>query len=141
MAVKKFLKNIKKTKDQELVINAEDVAVLAYMCRVCAPCVVKRGLIPRRFAYYIPTEESDLQLAKDLFKKNGINMRVHFSHMASSKGQNALRMNYRYSKNYERDRDFFEQIKQKKRELFYNSVHEEEEHLLQRTAQLREQQR
>lgn len=139
MEFKRLFKKQTKSDSQEPIFNDEDIAVLAYMCLVCVPCVVKHGFIPRRFAYYIPADKNNLDIAKDLFKKNGINVHVHFSYMASSKGQNALRMNYRSSKNYEQDRIFFKEIRQKKRELFYSSVHEEEELISQKIAQLKEQ--
>lgn len=78
-------------------IPADDVALLAAMCRECAPVVIRRkALHTFVYAYYIPQDESYIEIAQDLFAKHGVTMEKHFSHIIDYEGQNVLRTNYMF---------------------------------------------
>ena len=99
-------------------MSGEDIVLLAAMCKLCRPKIVKGRFITREYAYFVP-EDKCIDIAKDLFAKNGIDMQIYFSYILGGAGRNVLRMNYKDSKNYNRDRDIFEKIRDKRIELFY----------------------
>ena len=129
----KFLKN---RSNQDTPFDESDIALLAFMCMACKPLVIKRKIMARSYAYYIPDGEEYLYVAQDLFKKNGIQPKVYFSYIVNVSGQYVLRVDYRRSKNCERDSEFFEKIKAKKREMFYGDMKDEEMRLAQMAQQL-----
>ncbi len=102
----KFFKNLKAEIKSRLekpvfshvqTISDSDVALLAVMCRMCSPVVTKKHIFFHIFdlyAYYVPQLESDINIAKDIFEKNGIMMNFHYSHIISREGQEVLRVNY-----------------------------------------------
>ena len=118
----------------------EDIALLAFICIFCEPNVKKRGILGRHYAYYIPKETQDLSIAKDLFKRNGINMHVHYSHIKSKSGQDVLRMGYSRGKDYEKEKEFLYAIKQQQKDFFYGDYSEQELSLQEKILKLREQQ-
>jgi len=119
-------------------LRDEDIAILAFMCVFCKKDVIKKGLFPVHYAYYIPDQEQDLDVAKMLFEQNGINVRAHYSHIRLGRGQYALRMRYWCNKDYDKERNFFNDIIEKRKNLFCNNSKEEEAMLNQKVAVLRE---
>ena len=111
---------------------AQDIALLAFMCKLCKPQIVKPWLkiFFQRYAYYVPRNNDDLDLAKHLFERNGVNVSVYFSHIMGGAGQNVLRLNYGKSKNYEHDKDFFEKIREKRLADFYHKITDAEKERL-----------
>lgn len=100
----KFLNNIKtklqQVKDNRKVpvvsdIPQEDIYILSSMCMRCIPAVevLKFKLFPMRYSYYVPTTETEADIAKSIFEKHGIQMEVHYSRILSYEGQNVLRTN------------------------------------------------
>jgi len=127
----KFFKKQNKQKQLDISFNEEDISLLAVICMTCRPLVTKHGFITRTYAYYVPEEEEYLGVAQYLFKKNGVETEVHFSRIINSWGQNVLRLDYNRSKNCDRDSAFFEQVRLKKKELFYAATKDEESRLKQ----------
>lgn len=129
-----FLKKIYSVEEQSKSFNQEDIALLAFMAVMCAPDIVV-GFFKRHYAYYVPRYNCDLEIAKSIFEKNGVKVRVHFSHIYTSKGQDVLRLNYKCSKNYNYDRMFFKKISKEHGRLI---PVEEDDRLGQKVAELRQ---
>ena len=111
MIFKKFLN--KKEVHEQTTLNDEDITLLAFMCSFCAPDVTKKGVWSKHYAYYIPTKAEYLDIAKDLFEKNGIDVQLHYSFIMSKHGQDVLRMRYKGKKDYELYKGFFTGILRK----------------------------
>lgn len=96
-----------------ITISEQDVDKLASMCEKCRSTVIKRGfLLNQKYAYYIPDNESNLTVAKEIFERNGIPMDVHFSYITGV-GQNVLRINYRFFPDKENLRKEMKKIRQR----------------------------
>ena len=79
----KFLKNIggrsEKTSDSLLnkPVSDKDIDLLAVMCEKSILCV-KRGFLPRRaYTYYFLIDEANIDVARDLFMRNGFSVECH----------------------------------------------------------------
>ncbi len=89
------MKLLKKTILSDIqLIPDEDIALLALMCNKCSIITFRKIFLQTKYFYYVPQSESYLDIAKDIFNKNGINMEVHFSHIIDYEGRNVLRINY-----------------------------------------------
>ena len=101
-------------------MSEEDVALLAHMCSVCYPHVRKKGLFlfSPDYAYYVPNDKSDLDLAKEIFSKNGINMELHWSRLRSDFGENVLRIEYGLRVNNDYVENTMVKIAHKHRDLY-----------------------
>lgn len=147
-----FLKNLKEKVKTRLEkpklysyvkrIPANDVALLAVMCRECMPVIVKRRiLITSVYAYYIPQIESDIDIAKDLFAKHGITMEKHFSHIIDHDGQEVLRANYMFCTDNDLMVKNMQNIHDKYISLYTPGKKEEKAKLLQQVMELRQNQK
>ena len=116
------------------------VALLASMCMVCEPSVFKRGFlgIRRVYGYYIPSSETDLNIAKALFANNGIKMQVHNSKIINYMGQDVLRVSYNRCVDSQYAYNFMRRVEQKHIFLYTKSGLEEKRLLNQKVAELKE---
>ena len=122
LKTKLFVKAVQKTEES----SAEDIALLAYICQTCEPYIVKQNFFFNHYAYYVPQSEWHLDIAKDIFKQNNIKMQVHYSYILGGSGRNVLRMNYNRSKNFSKDMEFFNKIRDKRIDFFMNKISDEE---------------
>ena len=136
----KFLNLFKsKPKSEEKVdFSKEDVALLASMCSFCSPYVIKRTICVTHYAYYIPHRDNDLDLAKDLFERNGIRMQVHYSFIKSRQGQYVLRMKYKNKQDSKLYKRVFTEIVRESDYLLTEEGRVAEAQIAQRLAQVRE---
>lgn len=126
----RFLKNLKTKITSRLekpifsdvkTMPDEDVALLASMCKMCSPVVTKRHVfihVLDLYAYYAPQSESDINIAKDIFARNGIQMDVHNSHIFGDEKQPVLRINYAMCTNKNKLVQEMTRIKQKYYSLY-----------------------
>jgi len=56
----------------------ECIDLLAVMCLGCTPYVIEGLLLKRIWSEYIPQNEDDLNVAKELFAQSGLNMKVRY---------------------------------------------------------------
>lgn len=76
-------------------LSESDIDLLAFMCRLCEPKITKDGFLTRHYAYYVPQDEEDLEIAKDIFAANGIPVREHLSGILYGMAkQKVLRVDY-----------------------------------------------
>ncbi len=146
-----FLKNLKERISKKLekpvfsnvqTIPDADVALLGIMCRMCAPVVTKRHIFFHIFdfyAYYAPQMESDINIAKDIFAKNGIDMNVHYSHILGGEGQEVLRINYALCNNKNKLVHEMSKIEKKYTYLYTSEAKEEKAKLYEQLIELRQQ--
>ena len=125
-------------------IPAEDVALLGVMCRLCVPLVNKRYIFAHPFnlyAYYVPQLASDINIAKDIFERNGIQMKVHYSHILGIEGQEVLRVNYAFATDKNKLVTEMNKIEQKYISLYTPEAKEEKSKLWQQVIKLRQNQK
>lgn len=134
LKTKLFTKTVKESSKED------DIALLAYICQICEPCIIKQNFFVKYYAYYVPESDCYLDIAKDVFKQNDIKMQVHYSYILGGSGKNVLRMDYRKSKNFSKDMNFFNKIKDKRIDFFMNKISDEEKtKLYNRLSSLEEQ--
>ena len=123
-------------------IPADDVALLAAMCRECAPVVIRRkSLRTFVYAYYIPQDESDIAIAKNLFAKHGITMEIHFSHIIDYEGQNVLRTNYMFCTDNDLLVKNMQNIREKYVSLYMPQAKEEKLKIMRKVEELKQNQK
>jgi hypothetical protein len=136
MNFKKFFN--KQTVSKQTTFNEEDIALLAFMCYFCAPDVTKKGFCLKHYAYYIPDKDKDLDIAKDLFETNGVNMQIHYSFIKGRHGQYVLRMRYKNKKDYNLYKGVFTEIVKKSDYFTSEEGKASEAQMSQRLEQVRE---
>lgn len=122
-------------------IPEEDVALLAMMCRMCRPVKVKKYLLTHVYAYYVPQSESDIDVAQEIFERNGIRMDVHFSHIIDNVGQNVLRADYMLCADKNKLLQELKKIEQKYYSLYASNKKDEKVKLLQQISDLKTKQK
>ena len=123
---------------------AEDVALLGVMCRMCVPVVNKRHILVHPldlYAYYVPQLASDIDIAKEIFERNGIQMQIHYSHIVGREGQEVLRVNYAFATDKNKLVTEMNKIEQKYISLYTPGAKEEKAKLWQQVIELRQKQR
>ena len=145
----KFFKNLKERIASKLeepiysnvqTIPEEDVALLGVMCRMCSPVVIRKHIFFHIFdlyAYYVPQLESDIDIAKDIFARNGINMKIHYSHILGSEAQNVLRINYAFCSDNNKLVNEMSKIEQKYISLYTPGAKEEKAKLWNKVISIR----
>ena len=148
-----FFKNLKKRMSIRLeepvfsnvqTIPAEDVALLGVMCRMCSPVIRKKHIFFHIFdwyAYYVPQLESDIDIARDIFARNGINMDIHFSHITGSEGQEVLCINYAWCNDKNKLVHEMAKIEKKYISLYTPEAKEEKAKLWKQVIELRQRQK
>lgn len=112
------------------IIPDEDIALLALMCNRCRIITFRKIFLKTKYFYYVPQSESYLDIAKNIFKKNGINMEEHFSHIIDYEGKNVLRINYTNCINNHNLYINMSNIHSKYAALFEKNAHSERQLLL-----------
>lgn len=87
----KLVKKVPETTSENVTFSQEDIAVLAYMSLTCKPIIVGGIFGKNVYSCYIPYDKADINLARQLFAKNGINMEKYTTTIISSDGLPALR--------------------------------------------------
>ena len=119
-----------------------DIALLAIMCKMCAPEVKKANILGKRFyAYYATQQESDIQIAQEIFVRNGINMSVHNSYIFGSYKEPVLRVNYALCDNDYKLNQEMRKIEQKYYSLYTPDFKSEKAKLYQQLLELRQHQK
>ena len=113
----KFLKN-KNNGIEVGSMSDADIESLAIMCYVCKPKVSKKGFITRYYAYYITESRDDLEIAKEVFIRNGIPVQEHMSNIMSLYKQEVLRVDYEDIKNQDKLKQVMEKIDAKRAALY-----------------------
>lgn len=122
----------------------EDVALLAIMCKMCSPVVTKRHIfihVLDLYAYYAPQSESDINIAKDIFARNGIQMDVHDSRIFGDERQPVLRINYAMCTNKNKLVQEMTRIEQKYYSLYTAEARSEKAILWRQLMELRQNQK
>lgn len=104
-----FKRGIENT--QVISISDKDLNFLAAMCYRCEPKIVKKGIITRRYAYYVPQTEIFLDIIKQVFARNGILMQEHLSNISGFHKQKVLRIDYADVKNPDKLKKEMKRIK------------------------------
>ncbi|MBO7645204.1 MAG: hypothetical protein J6S57_02785 [Alphaproteobacteria bacterium] len=80
--MKVFNKSEQKSKDMDFYLifenmtDQEQIELLAAMCEICSPRIVKGLMIPRFQAEYVLRNDEDLEIAKFLFFKQGVRLKT-----------------------------------------------------------------
>lgn len=122
-------------------LSRTDITLLAAMCKYCRSQVVKKGFFNHVYAYYIPEYEEDLEIAKQIFEKNGIHMTEHVSHILTYEGEKVLRMDYSKVLNKEHIRKELQKISKKYNSLYAVGVGQERMKLQKQIQDLRQKQK
>lgn len=120
-------------------MSSEDIDLLAMMCTECRPVRLKRGLITNVYAYYIPSYEEYLPIAKSIFNKNGIKPHVHTSQMLNPEGQEVLRVNYKLCTDNNVLVDIMSKIQQRRNDLWMPNCANERFRLNEKISELKKQ--
>lgn len=137
----KFLRIFKgKTQDTTFkAMSEQDVALLAFMCRYCKPLIIKKELFRNVcYGYYVPCKEEDINIAQEIFVKNGINMVVHNSAILGENKQKVLRINYENVSDKVAFRKEMDRIKQKNHSLYLTDTKGEFAQLEKRFSELKQ---
>ncbi len=113
----KFLKSRNNCSEVASVSDA-DIETLAVMCRHCEPKFSKKGFITRNYAYYVPQYEEDLEMAKNIFVKNGIPAKEYMSNIMGSRKEKVLRIDYRDVKSEDKLKHEMKRVKENMFSLF-----------------------
>ena len=142
----KFLKSVKDACKSVFLkpvipLTEQDVELLALLCVYCRAKIVKNGLIKTCYSYYVPQNNKDIDVIRQIFVKNGIDMKKHFSHILDKSGQDVLRMDYTFNPNKDAIKREIKRIERKHFELYSFSTREEKAKILQRFAELKQNQK
>lgn len=124
-------------------MSKEDIGLLAQMCSGCY-MFVSKGIFSGKYAYYIPNNESDLTLAKEIFNRNNIDMQVHKSRIRNDLGEYVLRVKYNNGLNDVFIKDTMSSIYQKHIDLYSicnTKMKEERQMLRQKILELKQMQK
>ena len=109
---------------------------------MCAPEITKNGVFGRSFyAYYATQQESDIQIAQEIFLRNGINMSVHNSYIFGLDKEPVLRVNYALCDNDYKLNQEMRKIEQKYYSLYTPGFKSEKAKLYQQLLELRQKQK
>ncbi|MBO7053273.1 MAG: hypothetical protein J6W27_02460 [Alphaproteobacteria bacterium] len=87
----------------------EEVGLLAVMCALFRPWVVKGRLFKKTYAYYILNDDRDIDFARYLFSKNNVQTEKHESRiMGRDNKKIVLRM--KYTNFFGQNTDFIEDV-------------------------------
>jgi len=122
-------------------ISDKELVLLATMCQKCDPKVVKKSIITRCYAYYVPQHESFLESAKEIFIRNGIPMQEHWSNIMEDYEQKVLRTDYSNVKNPDILKQEMKRIKAKLDSMYETGKWLEKQELQKQIQELKEKQR
>ena len=125
-------------------IPEQDVALLGVMCRMCSPVTTRPHIFFHLFdlyAYYVPQFEGDINIAKEIFARNGIQMNIHSSHIFGQEKQNVLRINYALCNDKNKLVHEMSKIEKKYIALYKPELKEEKAKLWNRVIELRQKQK
>lgn len=89
----------------------EEVGLLAVMCALFRPWVVKGRLFKKTYAYYILNDDRDIDFARYLFSKNSVKTEKHESRiMGRDNKKTVLRMQYKNTIGHVQNTDFIEDV-------------------------------
>lgn len=69
------MKTVNNTKTFDF--SDEDISLLAVMSERCLPLVVRGFILRHSYSYYILTDDSNIDIAYDIFAKNGLEMEYY----------------------------------------------------------------
>ncbi|MCQ2571916.1 MAG: hypothetical protein MJ165_02885 [Alphaproteobacteria bacterium] len=89
----------------------EEVGLLAVMCALFRPFVVRGHLFKQTYAYYVLNDDGDIEFARYLFTKNNVKTEKHESRiMGRYNKTTVLRMKYTNSFGHVQNIDFINDV-------------------------------
>ena len=122
---------------EKKVFPKEDVDLLAAMCSCCTVITKPRRFFRKQeYLYYVPSAESYVDIAKDLFAKHGLEMQIHKSRILGIPGQKVLRTEYDNISEESGSVYLISQIQERRKTIFNSKYAEERKMVLQKAQAL-----
>ena len=108
--------NINNTKPQAVKFDysgseKEEVGLLAIMCELFRPFIVRGHLFKTTYAYYVLNDDRDIEFARYLFGKNNVKTEKHESRiMGRDNKKTVLRMKYTNSFRHVQNTGFIDDV-------------------------------
>ena len=89
----------------------EEIGLLAVMCALFRPFVVRGHLFKQTYAYYVLNDDRDIEFARYLFSKNNVKTEKHESRiMGRDNKKTVLRMKYTNSFGHVQNTGFIDNV-------------------------------